>query len=61
MTSVKKASVVEGHPGDSVGRASDFSSGHDLMVREFKPHIRLTAISTEPDTGLELTDCEIMT
>ena len=26
----------------------DFGSGHDLMVCEFKPHIRLSAVSTEP-------------
>ena len=25
----------------------DFSSGHDLTVREFEPHIRLHADSTE--------------
>ena len=26
---------------------SDFSSGHDLTVREFEPHIGLTAVSPE--------------
>uniref|UniRef100_A0ABI7XW29 Uncharacterized protein n=1 Tax=Felis catus TaxID=9685 RepID=A0ABI7XW29_FELCA len=26
----------------------DFSSGHDLMVREFKPHMERSAVSTEP-------------
>ena len=26
----------------------DFSSGHDLTVREFKPHMGLSALSTEP-------------
>ena len=26
----------------------DFSSGHDLAVLEFKPHIRLCAIGAEP-------------
>ena len=26
----------------------DFSSGHDLMVREFQPHVRLCADSAEP-------------
>ena len=25
-----------------------FSSGHDLMVREFEPHMGLSAVSTEP-------------
>ena len=28
---------------------------------EFEAGSRLRAVSTEPDTGLELTDCEIMT
>ena len=27
---------------------SDFGSGHDLAVREFEPHVRLSAVSTEP-------------
>ena len=36
--------------GGSVSEASDFSSGHDLAVREF-----------EPDVGLEPTYHEIMT
>ena len=39
----------------------DFGSGHDLTVHEFKPCIGLCAISTEPDTGLELTNGEIVT
>ena len=26
----------------------DFSSGHDLTVHEFEPHIGLSAVSTEP-------------
>ena len=30
------------------GPTLDFSSGHDLMVHEFKPHIRLCADSVEP-------------
>ena len=34
-------------PGGPVGWASDFSSGHDLTVSEFEPHIRLTAVSAE--------------
>ena len=37
-----------GHLGGSVGLASDFSSGHDLAVCEFKPHIGLCADSSEP-------------
>ena len=34
--------------GGSVGYASDFRSGHTLMVRGFKPHIGLCADSSEP-------------
>ena len=34
--------------GGSVSWASDFSSGHDLAVREFEPHIGLWADSSEP-------------
>ena len=30
---------VWGHLGGSVGCVSNFGSGHDLVVREFKPHI----------------------
>ena len=32
----------------SVKQASDFSSGHDLTVREFEPRVRLCADSSEP-------------
>ena len=42
----------KGHLGGSVGEASDFGSGDDLEVCEFEPHVRLTAVSTEPDAGL---------
>ena len=38
----------QGSLGGSVGEASDFSSGHDLAVREFEPHVRLCAASSEP-------------
>ena len=35
--------------GGSVKRLTlDFNSGHDLMVCEFKSHIRLAAVSAEP-------------
>ena len=37
--------------GGLVGWESDFSSGHDLMVPEFKPHVRLYADSLEPEAG----------
>ena len=33
--------------GGSVGKASNFGSGHDLMVCEFEPHTGLFAVSTE--------------
>ena len=36
-----------GHLGGSVGWPSDFTSGHDLTVFEFEPHIGLSAVSTE--------------
>ena len=39
---------TKGHLGGSVSWASDFHSGHDLMVHMLKPHIGLTAVSTEP-------------
>ena len=38
----------KGRLGGSAGEATDFGSGHDLMVCEFKPIIRLAAVSTEP-------------
>ena len=34
--------------GGSVSSASNFSSGHDLTVHEFKPLVRLCADSSEP-------------
>ena len=37
-----------GCPGGSVAQASDFGSGHDLMVLEFEPRVGLSAVSTEP-------------
>ena len=39
---------MKGHLGGSDGWASNFGSGHDLSVHEFKPHIRLSAVSAEP-------------
>ena len=38
----------QGLLGGSVGWASDFSSGHDLGVREFELRVRLCADSSEP-------------
>ena len=38
----------EGRLGGSVGWASDFSSGHNLVVHEFKPRIGLWADGSEP-------------
>ena len=43
---VRKKSIL-GCLGSSVGKVSNFSSGHDLTAREFKPHIRLCADSSE--------------
>ena len=31
----------------SVGQVSDFGSGHDLTVHEFKPQIGLSVVSTD--------------
>ena len=39
---------AEGRLGGSVGWAADFGSGHDLVFREFEPHVRLCADSSEP-------------
>ena len=41
---------MQGRLGGSVGWVSDFSSGHDLAVPEFKPHVGsvLTAQSLQP-------------
>ena len=39
----------QGRLGGSVSEASDFSSGHDLMVCEFKPRVGLCADSSEPE------------
>ena len=43
-----KKNEILGHLGGSVSWASDFSSGHDVTVCGFKPHIRLCADSSEP-------------
>ena len=37
-----------GHLGGSVGGASNFSSGHDLAVHEFKPHVGLLCWQLRP-------------
>ena len=36
------------HLGGSVGWATDFGSGHDLVVREFEPRVGLCADSSAP-------------
>ena len=36
----------EGRLGGSVGWVANFSSGHDLTVREFQPHVGLCADSS---------------
>ena len=38
----------QGHLGGSVGWATDLSSGHDLVVREFESRVGLCADSSEP-------------
>ena len=38
----------KGHQGGSVGEASNFGSGHDLMVHEFEPCTGFHADSAEP-------------
>ena len=48
MFVLKKLLGLMGRLGGSVGWASDFGSGHDLMVHEFEPHVRLCADSSEP-------------
>ena len=40
--------IPPGHLGGSVSWARYFGSGHDLMVRKFKPCIGLCSISAEP-------------
>ena len=40
------------HLNGSVGEASDFDSGQDLVVREFEPRVGLWADGSEPGTCL---------
>ena len=40
-----------GRLGGSVGYASDFGSGHDLVVREFELHVGLCADSQSLETA----------
>ena len=40
--------TILGCLGGSVGKVSNFGSGHDLMVREFQPCVGLCADSSEP-------------
>ena len=42
-----KGSQAQGPLGSSVGGASNFDSGRDLVVHMFKPHIGLCADSSE--------------
>ena len=41
-----------GHLGGLVDKTSGFISGHDLMVHGFKPHVGLSAVSTQPASDL---------
>ena len=36
----------------SVDKASEFGSGYDLTVHEFKRYVELSAVSTEPASDL---------
>ena len=45
---------IKGCLDGSVGWAADFSSGHDLAVREFEPRIRLCADGSEPGACVSL-------
>ena len=44
----QNASQCWGHLGGLVGSVSNFSSGHDLIVHGFKPHIEFCTGSVEP-------------
>ena len=47
----RQKTCVMGRLGGSVGKASDFGSGHDLTVCKFEPRVRLcadTSRSLEP-------------
>ena len=48
LSYVVESGPQSGRLGGSVGQASDFGSGHDLVVREFKPRIGLCADNSEP-------------
>ena len=42
---------MQGQLVGSVGEASDFGSGHDLVVHEFEPRVGLCADSSEPEVA----------
>ena len=46
--------VFKGRLGGSVSYMSDFGSGYDLTIHEFKPLIRLCADSSEPRALLQI-------
>ena len=48
LTPVDFKTQFSAHLGGSVGLVTNFSSGHDLTVREFEPYMGLSAVSTEP-------------
>ena len=43
--------VPQGRLGGSVGWASDFGPGHDLIICEFEPCLGLCADGSEPGAG----------
>ena len=48
MGSEERKIEASGAPGWLSRLRSDFNSGHDLPVRGFKPHVLLSAVSTQP-------------
>ena len=40
--------TIQGRLGGSISHASNFGSGHELVVWEFRPRIRLSAVSIGP-------------
>ena len=52
IKSAIKIKLPVGHLGASISQTSNFSSGHDLTVLEFRSRIGLSALSTEPASVL---------
>ena len=52
-----KNKTKQGRLGDSVSYTTNFSSGHDLAVHEFKPHVGFCAGSSEPGACFRFCVC----